>query len=71
VALSADAVAGYLDLLEAQGRSQATVRKERAALNRLVRHLELIGATAATPPCTSFSALSNRTPRSSPAVRTR
>ncbi|MGH2942351.1 MAG: tyrosine-type recombinase/integrase [Solirubrobacteraceae bacterium] len=43
-ALSADAVAGYLDMLEACGRSQATVRKERAALNRLVRHLQLIGA---------------------------
>ena len=41
---TADAVASYLDELEALGRSQATVRKERAALNRLARHLLLIGA---------------------------
>ena len=41
---SADAVASYLDALEARGRSKATVRKERAALNRLARHLLLIGA---------------------------
>jgi len=34
-AMTADAVASYLDALEAQGRSPATVRKERAALNRL------------------------------------
>lgn len=43
-ALTADAVASYLDALETQGRSPATVRKERAALNRLTRHLQLIGA---------------------------
>jgi len=43
-ALTADAVAGYLDGLEAQGRSPATVRKERAALNRLTRYLQLVGA---------------------------
>jgi integrase len=41
---TADAVASYLGDLEAQGRSKATVRKERAALNRLARHLLLIGA---------------------------
>jgi integrase len=46
--LTADAVASYLDGLEGQGRSQATVRKERAALNRLVRHLQLIGAIEQT-----------------------
>ncbi len=33
-ALSSDVVASYLNMLEAQGRSMATVRKERAALNR-------------------------------------
>ena len=43
-AFTADAVASYLDELEALGRSKATVRKERAALNRLARHLLLIGA---------------------------
>jgi integrase len=43
-ALTADAVAGYLDALEAQGRSPATVRKERAAINRLTRYLQLVGA---------------------------
>jgi integrase/recombinase XerD len=43
-AFSADAVASYLDRLEAQGRAKSTVRKERAALNRLARHLQLIGA---------------------------
>lgn len=43
-ALSSDAVASYLNALEAAGRSKATVRKERAALNRLTRHLQLIGA---------------------------
>ena len=43
-AMTADTVAGYLDALEALGRSKATVRKERAALNRLTRHLQLIGA---------------------------
>jgi integrase len=43
-ALSADVVASYLDALEAHGRSKATVRKERAALNRLTRHLQLVGA---------------------------
>jgi integrase/recombinase XerC len=43
-ALTADAVASYLDALEAQGRSPATVRKERAALNRLTRYLQLVGA---------------------------
>lgn len=43
-ALTADAVASYLDVLEAQGRSPATVRKERAALNRLTRYLQLVGA---------------------------
>ena len=43
-ALTADTVAGYLDALEAQGRSPATVRKERAALNRLTRYLQLVGA---------------------------
>jgi integrase len=43
-AMTADAVAGYLDALEAQGRSPATVRKERAALNRLTRYLQLVGA---------------------------
>jgi len=43
-AFTADAVASYLDALEAQGRSKATVRKERAALNRLARHLLLVGA---------------------------
>ncbi|MFP5380128.1 MAG: tyrosine-type recombinase/integrase [Vicinamibacteria bacterium] len=43
-ALSSDVVASYLNMLEAQGRSMATVRKERAALNRLTRHLQLIGA---------------------------
>jgi integrase len=41
---TADAVASYLDGLEALGRSKATVRKERAALNRLARHLLLIDA---------------------------
>jgi integrase len=41
---TADAVASYLDELEGRGRSKATVRKERAALNRLARHLLLIGA---------------------------
>jgi len=43
-ALTADAVASYLDGLEAQGRSPATVRKERAAINRLTRYLQLVGA---------------------------
>jgi integrase/recombinase XerC len=43
-AFTSDAVASYLDRLEALGRSTATVRKERAALNRLARHLLLIGA---------------------------
>jgi len=43
-ALTADAVASYLDGLEALGRSPATVRKERAALNRLTRYLQLVGA---------------------------
>lgn len=43
-ALTADAVASYLDALEAHGRSPATVRKERAALNRLTRYLQLVGA---------------------------
>ena len=47
-AMTADAVAGYLDMLEHQGRSKATVRKERAALNRLTRHLQLIGAIEQT-----------------------
>ena len=47
-AMTADAVAGYLDTLEARGRSKATVRKERAALNRLTRHLQLIGAIEQT-----------------------
>ena len=42
--LSADVVASYLDGLEAQGRSPATIRKERAALNRLTRYLQLVGA---------------------------
>jgi|GEM_PF-5003169 len=43
-AMRADAVASYLDMLEAIGRSPATVRKERAALNRLTRYLQLVGA---------------------------
>jgi hypothetical protein len=46
--MTADAVAGYLDALEAPGRSKATVRKERAALNRLTHHLQLIGAIEQT-----------------------
>ena len=48
VAMTADAVASYLDGLEAAGRSKATVRKERAAINRLTRHLLLIGAIERT-----------------------
>jgi len=43
-ALTADAVASYLDALEGLGRSPATVLKERAALNRLTRYLQLVGA---------------------------
>jgi len=40
-ALTADAVAGYLDCLEAAGRAATTVRKERSAINRLVKQLAL------------------------------
>jgi hypothetical protein len=46
-AFTADALAAYLDDLE-QDRAPATVKKERAALNRLARCLHTLGATDAT-----------------------
>ena len=46
-AFTADTLAGYLDLREQQA-SSATVKKERAALNKLARYLHTIGAIDAT-----------------------
>jgi integrase/recombinase XerC len=46
-AFTADALAAYLDDLE-QDRAPATVKKERAALNRLARYLHTLGAIDAT-----------------------
>jgi site-specific recombinase XerD len=46
-AFTADALAAYLDELE-QDRAPATVKKERAALNRLARYLHTLGAIDAT-----------------------
>ena len=46
-AFTADALADYLELLE-QDKSPSTVKKERAALNRLTRYLHSLGAIDAT-----------------------
>jgi integrase len=46
-AFTADALAAYVDHLEAH-KAPATVRKERAALNRLARYLHALGAIDAT-----------------------
>ena len=46
-ALTADAVAAYITELE-RGRAPATVKKERAAINRLARYLHTLGAIDAT-----------------------
>lgn len=46
-AFTADALAAYVDHLEAH-EAPATVRKERAALNRLARYLHTLGAIDAT-----------------------
>jgi integrase/recombinase XerD len=46
-AFTTDALAAYLDELE-DTRAPATVRKERAALNRLARYLHTLGAIDAT-----------------------
>jgi site-specific recombinase XerD len=45
---TADALAAYLDELEDQGRAPGTIKKERAALNRLAKHLHTLGAIDAT-----------------------
>lgn len=47
-AFTADALAAYLDELEDHGRSPGTVKKERAALNRLAKYLHTVGAINAT-----------------------
>lgn len=46
-AFTADALSAYLDHLE-QTLAPATVRKDRAALNRLAKYLQMIGAVDAT-----------------------
>ncbi len=46
-AFTADALASYLDELE-QDKAPATVKKERAALNRLAKYLHTLGAIDAT-----------------------
>jgi integrase len=46
-AFTADALAAYLDELE-RDKAPATVKKERAALNRLARYLHTLGAIDAT-----------------------
>ncbi|MCA1678165.1 MAG: tyrosine-type recombinase/integrase, partial [Actinobacteria bacterium] len=46
-AFTADALAAYLDELE-HDKAPATVKKERAALNRLARYLHTLGALDAT-----------------------
>jgi len=46
-ALTADAVAAYVNLLE-QTKAPATVKKERSAINRLARYLHTLGAIDAT-----------------------
>jgi integrase len=46
-AFTADALAAYLDELD-QDKAPATVKKERAALNRLAKYLHTIGAIDAT-----------------------
>jgi len=46
-AFTADALAAYLDELELT-KAPATVKKERAALNRLARYLHTLGAIDAT-----------------------
>jgi len=46
-ALTADALAAYLDA-RGQDASSATVKKERAALNKLARYLHTLGAIDAT-----------------------
>lgn len=46
-ALSADAIAAYLTELE-RAKAPATVKKERAAINRLARYLHTLGAIDAT-----------------------
>ena len=47
-AFGADALAAYLDELEDQGRAPGTIKKERAALNRLAKYLHTLGAIDAT-----------------------
>ena len=47
-AFTADTLAAYLDELEDQGRAPGTIKKERAALNRLAKYLHTLGAINAT-----------------------
>ena len=47
-ALTADALAAYLDKLEDQGRAPGTIKKERAALNHLAKYLHTLGVIDAT-----------------------
>jgi integrase len=47
-AFTADALAAYLDELEDQGRAPGTIKKERAAFNRLAKYLHTLGAVDAT-----------------------
>jgi hypothetical protein len=82
-AFTADALAAYVDHLEAH-KAPATVRKERAALNRLARYLHALGAIDATeilmiegtratgpaPPATPWTAPPGSTSRTSPAPAT-
>jgi hypothetical protein len=47
-AFTADTLAAYLDELEDQGRASGTITRERAALNRLAKHLHTLGAINTT-----------------------
>jgi integrase len=47
-AFDADALAAYLDELEDQRRAPGTIKKERAALNRLAKYLHTLAAIDAT-----------------------
>jgi integrase len=47
-AFDADALAAYFDARESAGAAAATLKKERAALNRLARYLHTLGAIDAT-----------------------
>jgi len=47
-AITADAIAEYLQVLEQRGLSASTIKKDRAAINRFVRYLHTLRALDAT-----------------------